>query len=134
MMTLHAKGDQIYQCTIDKGAYAWDLKAPDAGLFDNQGRVAGSHYAGPVWEYQDGSRVVGHLLKKTDVSPETSIAWLLVEIAVHQGKGLLSDITYINRINTQGGIAPRSGCDANHLGAEKRSAYSADYVFYAPAL
>lgn len=134
MMTVHAKGDQVYQCTMDKGSYAWVLQAPDAGLFDDQGLRVGSHYAGPTWQYKDGSRVVGRVLKKIEAASENSIAWLLVEIVAHKGKGALSDVTYINRINTQGGLAPASGCDPNHLGAEARSAYTADYVFYAPVI
>lgn len=130
MMTVHAKGDQIYQCAFKNGDYSWELQAPDARLFDNEGRLVGNHYSGPVWEYKEGSRVVGRVLKKIDVAPETSISWLLVEVIEHKGKGVLSDASFINRINTRGGLAPKSGCDANHLGAEKRVAYTADYIFY----
>lgn len=131
MMIVHAKGDQIYQCSLNKGEYSWVLQAPDARLFDAEGRIVGNHYSGPVWEYKEGSRVVGRVLKKIDVAPETSISWLLVEVIAHKGKGLLSDASFINRINTHGGLAPKSGCDANHPGGEKRVAYTADYVFYA---
>jgi hypothetical protein len=133
MMTVHAKGDQIYQCTLDKGRHSWVVEAPDAQLFDDQGRVVGNHYSGPVWEYKEGSRVVGRVLKKVDMAPGTSISWLLVEVVAHKGKGLLSEASFINRINTHGGLAPMSGCDGNHLGGEKRVAYSADYVFYSPS-
>ncbi len=130
MMTVHAKGDQIYQCAFKKGEYSWELLAPDARLFDNEGRIVGNHYSGPIWEYKEGSRVVGRVMKKIDVAPEASISWLLVEVIEHKGEGVLSDASFINRINTRGGLAPKSGCDANHLGAEKRVAYTADYVFY----
>ena len=132
MMTVHAKGDQIYQCTLDQGNYSWVVLAPDARLYDEQGSVVGNHYSGPIWEYKEGSRVVGRVLKKADVTPETSISWLLVEVVAHKDKGLLSDVSFINRINTHGGLAPKSGCDANHLGGEKRVPYTADYVFYSP--
>ncbi len=134
MMTVHAKGDQIYQCSFEKGGYSWVLQAPDAQLFDDQGRVVGSHYSGPIWEYKEGSRVAGRVLKKIDVAPATSISWLLVKVIVHKGKGILSEASYINRINTHGGLAPASGCDANHQGGEKRVFYTADYVFYAEGL
>lgn len=130
VLTVHAKGDQIYQCTLDKGEYAWEIQAPDAKLFDAQGNIVGNHTAGPLWEYKEGSRVVGRVLKKIDIAPGSSISWLLVEVVSHKGDGLFSNVNFINRINTNGGLPPASGCNANHLGGEKRVAYTADYVFY----
>lgn len=130
ILTVHAKGDQIYQCSINKGQYAWETQAPDAKLFDDQGNIVGNHTAGPLWEYKEGSRVVGKVLKKVDMAPGSAISWLLVEVVSHKGDGLFSNVGFINRINTHGGLPPTSGCDANHLGSEKRVAYTADYVFY----
>ncbi|WP_181050041.1 DUF3455 domain-containing protein [Methylobacter tundripaludum] len=130
VLTVHAKGDQIYQCSLNKGEYAWETQAPDAKLFDAQGKIVGNHTAGPLWEYKEGSRVVGRVVKKIDMAPGSAIAWLLVEVVSHKGDGLFSNVSFINRINTHGGLPPSSGCDANHLGGEKRIAYTADYVFY----
>lgn len=130
VLTVHAKGDQIYQCSLNGGVYSWQLQAPDARLFDEQGKVVGNHYSGPVWEYKEGSRVVGRVASKIDVAPDSSISWLLVEVVAHKGNGLFSDVSFINRINTHGGLPPLSGCDPNHLGGEKRVAYTADYIFY----
>ncbi len=130
VLTVHAKGDQIYQCALNKGEFAWETQAPDAKLFDEQGKIVGNHTAGPLWEYKEGSRVVGRVVKKIDMAPGKSIAWLLVEVVSHKGDGLFSNISFINRINTSGGLPPKTGCDANHLGSEKRIAYTADYVFY----
>jgi hypothetical protein len=130
VLTVYAKGDQIYQCSLNKGEYAWETQAPDAKLFDAQGNIVGNHTAGPLWEYKEGSRVVGKVLKKIDMTPGSAISWLLVEVVSHKGDGLFSNVSFINRINTQGGLPPTSGCDANHLGSEKRVAYTADYVFY----
>jgi len=130
VLTVHAKGDQIYQCSANKGEYVWETQAPDAKLFDAQGKIVGNHTAGPLWEYKEGSRVAGRVVKKIDMAPGSAIAWLLVEVVSHKGDGLFSNVSYINRINTRGGLPPSSGCDANHLGGEKRVAYTADYVFY----
>ncbi len=130
VLTVHAKGDQIYQCSLNKGEYAWETQAPDAKLFDAQGKIVGNHTAGPLWEYKEGSRVVGRVVKKIDMAPGSAIDWLLVEVVSHKGDGLFSNVSFINRINTHGGLPPSSGCDANHLGGEKRIAYTADYVFY----
>ena len=131
VLTVHAKGDQIYQCSLNGGVHSWQLQAPDARLFDEQGHVVGNHYSGPIWEYKEGSRVVGRVLNKVDIAPDFSISWLLVEVVAHKGNSLFSDVSFINRINTRGGLPPLSGCDSNHLGGEKRVAYTADYIFYA---
>lgn len=130
VLTAHAKGDQIYQCSLNKGKYSWEIQAPDAKLFDAQGKIVGNHTAGPLWEYKQGSRVVGRVAKKIDMAPGSAISWLLVEVVSHKGDGLFSKVGFINRINTHGGLPPSSHCDANHLGSEKRIAYTADYVFY----
>jgi hypothetical protein len=130
VLSVHAKGDQIYQCSVDNNKYAWKIQAPDARLYDAQGQIVGKHYAGPVWEYKEGSRIVGRIVNKIDIAPKSSISWLLVEVIGHKGNGLFSDVKYINRINTHGGLPPLSGCDANHLGSEKRVPYTADYIFY----
>lgn len=132
--SVHAEGDQIYQCVAGKDGYAWTLKAPDARLYDDRGGAVGHHSAGPSWEYKDGSRVIGRVLKKLDMTPASAIPWLLIEVTARKGQGLLSNVDFINRIDTHGGLAPESGCDANHPGAEKRVPYTADYVFYAKAL
>lgn len=129
VLTAHAKGDQIYQCTQQNGEYSWQTLAPDAKLFDDKGNIVGNHTAGPLWEYKEGSRVVGRVVNKVEITPG-AITWLLVEVVSRQGKGLFSNVSFVNRINTQGGLAPVGGCDANHLGGEKRVPYSADYVFY----
>jgi hypothetical protein len=130
ILLTHAQGDQIYQCTLSEGSYAWKIEAPDAKLLDEDGRVVGNHYTGPVWEYKEGSRVEGRIISRLEVAPETSISWLLVKVVAHNGKGVFSSVSYINRINTHGGLPPLSGCDGNHLGSEKRIPYTADYVFY----
>ncbi|MGZ4969889.1 MAG: DUF3455 domain-containing protein [Methylobacter sp.] len=130
VLTVHAKGDQIYQCSLNKGEYAWETQAPDAKLFDEQGKIVGNHTAGPLWEYKEGSQVVGRVVKKIDMAPGSAISWLLVEVVTHKGDGLFSNVNFINRINTHGGLPPSSGCDSNHLGSEKRVAYTADYIFY----
>jgi hypothetical protein len=131
VLSVHAKGDQIYQCSADNNKYFWKIQAPDARLYDAQGQIVGNHYVGPIWEYKEGSRIVGRIVNKVDIAPETSISWLLVEVIGHKGNGLFSKVKYINRVNTHGGLPPLSGCDANHLGSEKRVLYTADYIFYA---
>jgi hypothetical protein len=132
LLQVHAKGDQVYTCKGDAGQFAWTLKAPDAQLFDKDGKLFGKHFAGPSWEATDGSRVVGKAIANVPSPDADSIAWLLLNIVGHEGSGMLSAATTIQRINTKGGKAPASGCDTSHSGLETRVAYSADYLFYSP--
>jgi hypothetical protein len=132
LLQVHAKGDQIYACKGDAAQFAWTLKAPDAQLFDKDGKPFGRHFAGPSWEAQDGSRVTGKAVANAPSPDADSIAWLLINIVSHEGAGVLSRATTIQRVKTKGGKAPATGCDASHAGQEVRVAYSADYLFYAP--
>jgi hypothetical protein len=131
-LQVHAKGDQVYACKADVEQYAWILKAPDAQLFDKNGKPFGRHFAGPSWEANDGSRVTGQAVGNAPSPDAISIPWLLVKIVSHDGNGVLSRATNIQRLNTKGGKAPSSGCDESHAGQELRVPYSADYLFYAP--
>lgn len=130
VLTLHAKGEQIYQCTIQQGVYSWQWQAPKAQLFDSKGGLVGSHAAGPEWIYQYGSRVSGKMIKKVEIAPDSTIAWLLLEATQHHGNGVFANISFIQRVKTRGGLPPVTGCDSNHLGTEKPVAYSSDYIFY----
>jgi len=131
-LQLHAKGDQIYTCKTEGTQSAWALKAPDAQLFDKDGKPFGRHFAGPSWEANDGGRVTCKAIVNVPSPDPDSIPWLLVNIVGHEGSGVLSRTTTIQRLNTKDGKAPASGCDASHAGEEVRVAYSADYFFYAP--
>jgi Protein of unknown function (DUF3455) len=132
LLQVHAKGDQVYACKEDVTSYAWTLKAPDAQLFDKDDKPFGKHFGGPSWEANDGSRVVGKAAANVPSPDADSIPWLLVSVVKHEGNGVLSRVTSIQRLNTKGGKAPAAGCDSKHAGAEVRVAYSADYLFYAP--
>lgn len=132
LLRVHAKGDQIYTCKSDADQFSWTLKAPDAQLFDKDGKPFGKHFAGPSWEANDGSRVTGKAVANAPSPDADSIPWLLVKIVSHDGEGVLSRVTSVQRLNTKGGKAPVSGCDNSHVGQEVRAPYSADYLFYGP--
>lgn len=128
LLRVHAKGDQIYTCKADGAQFTWTLKAPDAKLFDKDGKPFGKHFAGPSWEANDGSRVTGKAVANAPSPDANSIPWLLINVLSHDGSGVLSRATTILRINTKRGKAPASGCDAAHAGKEVRRPYSADYL------
>jgi hypothetical protein len=132
LVQVHAKGEQVYTCKGEGATFTWALKGPEAQLFDKDGKEFGKHFAGPSWEAKDGSRVTGKAVANAASPDAEAIPWLLVNIVSHEGSGVLSRATTIQRINTKGGKAPAAGCDAGRAGQEVRVAYSADYLFYAP--
>jgi hypothetical protein len=128
-----ARGVQIYKCTGDATAgFAWTLTAPDATLFDGDDmkNSIGHHFAGPTWELNDSSKVVGKVLQKA-ASPDTgAVPWLLLQATTTSGSGVLTRAGYIQRVQTSGGVAPSTGCDASTPGAEARVDYTAVYYFW----
>jgi len=56
----------------------------------------------------------------------------MITVVSHSGEGVLARVTSVQRVNTKGGKASTSGCDAAHDGQEERKPYSADYLFFAP--
>jgi hypothetical protein len=134
VLLAHASGVQIYTCQVSAdGKFTWTLKGPDADLKDRKDKVIGHHSAGPTWKLNDGSEVTGKAVARVDSLDSESIPWLLVNVVSHAGKGLLTDVTTIQRVRTHGGQPPDYGCDESHKGEETKSNYSADYYFYAPA-
>jgi hypothetical protein len=124
------KGVQIYTCKAANGAYAWSLKAPDASLLDAKGQVIGKHFAGPSWQANDGSTVVGEPLNVSPSPDASAIPWLVLHAKSHSGSGAMTSVQYIVRTRTEGGVAPSSGCDASHAGTEVRVPYNAVYLFF----
>jgi hypothetical protein len=134
ILKAHAKGVQIYVCQNAEQKLAWTLKAPEAELAEEGGKTIIHHSAGPSWKHVDGSEVTGKLVAKHDAPNGNAIPWLLLSAATHNGNGVLTKVSTIQRIHTEGGLAPKpETCNASSSGQESRSDYAADYYFYAPA-
>jgi hypothetical protein len=129
----HGKGDQIYVCktNVNGAPFGYTLLAPDAVLTDDAGKEVGHHYIGPTWQWNDESKITGKLVISARSPDPQAISWLLLTTVDHTSTGTLGKVTSIQRINTKGGRAPSSGCDADHLSKEVKVPYSADYYFYA---
>ena len=129
-----ATGAQIYICSAIQDQptrFEWVFKAPEAELFDKAGRQIGKHYAGPTWEANDGSAVVGEL-KARDSGPDpTAIPWLLLSAKSNSGTGVFSRIKSIQRLQTVGGKAPSETCNHDNAQQVVRVPYKATYYFYA---
>ena len=128
-----ATGVQIYECRASKddpARFAWSFRAPEADLFDAAGRKIGKHYAGPTWESNDGSKVVGEVKAQHDAPDPDAIPWLLLSAKSTSGSGVLARTVSIQRVGTVGGKAPAGGCSQSQAGQEARVAYRASYYFY----
>ena len=134
VLFVRAKGSQIYTCQAGTdGKFNWTLKGPDAELKDRKDKVIGQHSVGPTWKLKDGSEVTGKAVAHVDSLDPDSIPWLLVNVESHAGKGLLTNVTTIQRVHTHGGKPGNDDvCDETHKDAETKSSYTADYYFYAP--
>lgn len=129
---LRAEGVQVYSCAGPSGAAgpAWAFQAPEATLTDGRGQPAGTHGAGPTWEALDGSSVVGAKVEGATPDP-AAIPWLLLRATSHAGgRGLMADITFVQRVQTSGGNAPSEGCGPGTVGAVARVPYRALYRFF----
>jgi len=124
----YALGVQVYRWN----GTAWAFVGPVANLFadDNYRGQVGTHYAGPTWESNSGSRVVAR--RVADCSPNPSaIPWLRLEAVTTEGPGIFDGVTQVQRVNTTGGSAPAA--PGSFVGQEARVPYTAEYYFYRAA-
>src|SRR5262249_50819694 len=131
--------------------FAWSLFTPEATLFNEDRRQVITHFFGPnpfeggtiraVWQSsRDTSTVWGKVAQSSSDSQFVApgaIAWLLVNVkdtgaqAGPTGGRQRVRTTFIQRVNTQGGVAPDTGCaQLADVGKRAFQPYTADYVFY----
>jgi len=122
-------GVQIYVWTVTAAGGGWVFQAPEAVLFGSpeEHGVVGQHYAGPTWQSNSGSKVMGARIAGVTVDP-TAIPWLLLHAVSSQGPGVFNNVSYIQRVNTVGGLAPSvAGAFAGQVA---RVPYLAEYFFF----
>lgn len=152
-----AYGTQNYICMVTPaGVAAWKFLGPQATLFIStpafEQQIA-THFLSanpdeqglprPTWQHSfDSSSVWGKVMGQPLTDPNYvapgAIPWLLLEAAGtadgNNGGSLLSRTTYIHRVNTQGGVAPATGCTAAaQEGTVALVPYATDYFFYRAA-
>jgi hypothetical protein len=149
----YAVGTQNYICLSTSSGVMWRFLGPQATLFhavsDDAVRQLTTHFlsanpgehglARPTWQHSlDSSRVWGRVAaSSTDPNfvEQGAIPWLLVEVVGTElgpyGGSRLAQTTYIQRLNTSGGIAPAPGCgQAADVGSIVLVPYTTDYIFY----
>ena len=92
-------------------------------LFDPQSyQLTGIHYGGidrgltpgPWWEsLEDGSRIRGGNPVSAPSPNANSIPLLRLEVLERQGSGVFSPVSYIQRLNTKGGVGPTGQCQGH---------------------
>ena len=125
-------GEITYECrekAAAAGQYEWAFVGPVATLYSADKRNVGKYYAGPTWEASDGSKVTGKQLAVSPAAPG-NIPMQLVKTDPAMGSGAMTGVTYIQRLNTKGGVAPGAACDTTSKGRRQQVAYEADYAFY----
>jgi len=141
-------GTQNYVCApTDKlGHVDWILFTPEATLFSDDNLQLTTHFSSPnpgeggvvvrvSWQdSRDTSAVWGRAVAQATVDP-SAIDWLKIQRAGSRvgptGGNTLAVATFLQRVNTEGGLAPSVGCDATpDVGKKAFIPYSADYIFY----
>ena len=146
----HAVGTQNYICLPADGGVKFTLFTPQATLFKERKQVT-THYFSPnpaedgtiraTWQHsKDTSTVWGKVADGNSSSDPAFVApgaipWLLVTVVGAQEGSKDSDTlmatTFIQRLNTSGGVAPATGCAAlTDVGNKVFVPYTADYLFF----
>jgi Protein of unknown function (DUF3455) len=135
-LVVHAVGVQKYTCQPNR---SWLFTDPEATLYKTTGvpKPIGTHFLNfasgrPVWQLKDGSSVEA---ARTETVPggTGNIPWLLLEaVATTAGPDgdRLTSTTWVQRLNTSGGVAPAGTCTP---GGRIAVPYSADYLFWRAA-
>src|SRR6188472_1710144 len=142
----HAFGSQNYECqpTEILGRVAWTLFTPQATLFGEVGDQLTTHFFSPnpdeggivvraTWQDStDTSSIWAKATGAATVDP-TAVAWVRLEVVGARkgpnGGDTLSRSTFVQRVNTKGGVAPPTGCDQlKDAGQKAFVPYTADYV------
>lgn len=148
----HAFGSQDYVCVASGSGVAFVLTTPEAVLFNNPAHRIINHFfsANPfelgtvraTWQStRNSSAFWGALVQAATFASDPefvakdAIAWLLLSRAgVLEGSGNGDDLavaTFVQRVNTVGGLAPAIGCNSPvDIGTTAFVPYEADYVFY----
>ena len=159
----HGVGTQNYVCRPSGAGVAYVLFTPQATLFSEDGGQVITHYFSPnldpnardpntdpkvvadgairvTWQHRDTSTIWAKLHQPNGavtVDPK-AVAWLLLDVVGSQngptGGDKLTATTFVQRLNTSGGLAPSTGCSSlTDVGNQAFVPYTADYFFYTKA-
>jgi Protein of unknown function (DUF3455) len=123
--SFEGRGVQIYQCANN----AWTLLQP-AAIISDDGNPIALHSKGPRWiSTLDGSEVIATPVPNAMVTHDDAIPELLLKATENHGGGQFGSVTYIQRLATKGGLAPKQTAPCTN-GVRNSAPYSASYLFY----
>ena len=129
-LRLQGRGVQVFRCEARGTGYSWVYRLPEADLFDAAGKAVIRHGANFSFEHADSSRLLGTVIDFDEAPDPNNLRWLLLSTRSF-GEGILTGVTYVQRVNTIGGMPP-SRCDPGQQNRLLRVDFSADFVFYKP--
>ena len=148
-LTTQASGTQNYVCMPSPSGVAWTFHGPQATLFDDRGEQVLTHYLSPnpdegnalraTWRHSRDTSTVWAVAIASYAGPdfvnEGAIPWLLLRVVGTEYGPTWGDriarTTFIQRINTDGGSAPSTGCSTTaDVGKRAMVPYTTEYVFY----
>ena len=89
--------------------WPWTFVAPRADLVDDNGKLIVKHSAGPTWQATDGSSVKGAVAEREvdpDCGPRFRGCCSRPPASAGRDGDRLARTTFIQRVNTDGGLAP----------------------------
>ncbi|KNC96354.1 uncharacterized protein SPPG_08255 [Spizellomyces punctatus DAOM BR117] len=133
-LNLFARGTQNYICDASQGK--WLLLGADAPLWDQHGNEVGRHFfvdAVPHWQLHSDSSFIATkavIPIPSPHGPTENIPWVMTQKAWSSQSGKMSEINFVARIDTEGGVAPpNEWCHWEADGKEYRKEYAARYLF-----
>ena len=157
----HARGTQNYIClpsASSTSGVAYSLFTPQATLFEGDLEQIITHFFSPnpsengviratwvdardtssIWAFVEPptpSNPLGHSSNDPAFVAPGAVAWLLLTRAGvldgPNGGNRLSQTTYVQRLNTHGGLAPTTNCASlADVGKKAFMPYTADYFFF----
>ena len=130
VLRLQGRGVQVFRCEPRGAGYSWVFRLPEADLADASGKAVIRHGANFSFEHIDGSRLLGSVVDFDESPNPNSLRWLLFSTRSFN-QGVLTGVTYVQRVNTNGGMPP-ARCEASQQNRLLRVDFSADFVFYKP--
>jgi hypothetical protein len=130
VLKLQGRGVQVFRCEPRGSGFTWVFRLPEAELVDAAGKQLVRHGANFSFEHVDGSRLLGSVVDFDDAPDTNNLRWLLLSTRSF-GQGELTNVLYVQRVNTNGGMPP-ARCEAAQQNRLLRVDFSADFVFYKP--
>ena len=133
-----AEGVITYECRMiqtDGARYAWVIAGASATLGAGPAGSSGPRgtYNSPPesWRAADGSTLTGMETVRAYAGPDRLYDQLVLANP-SGGVGVLTGVTYIQRLVRAGGGVPQAPCSPANKGQKTQVAYQADYVFWKP--